>query len=236
MTSTTNVIGKILIIDDDEKLNRLLTDYLSKMGFTVLTSTLPSAGLEKLEEETPDLVILDVMLPEMDGFEVCRTIRQSSSVPVVMLTARGEVMDRVVGLEIGADDYLPKPFEPRELVARIQAILRRIQTKYKSGIKTIGALCIDSHKYEVRVDDKLVHLTLNEFECLVLLVKNKGKVLNRDQIIQELRGIEWDAYNRSVDITMSRLRQKLGDDPKNPRFIKTIWGTGYLFIGGENEA
>ena len=236
MTSTTAVSGKILIIDDDEKLNRLLTDYLSKMGFTVLTSTLPSTGLEKLEEETPDLVILDVMLPEMDGFEVCRTIRQSSSVPVVMLTARGEVMDRVVGLEIGADDYLPKPFEPRELVARIQAILRRIQTKSKSGIKTIGALCIDFHKYEVRVDDKLVHLTLNEFECLVLLVKNKGKVLNRDQIIEELRGIEWDAYNRSVDITMSRLRQKLGDDPKNPRFIKTIWGTGYLFIGGENEA
>ena len=236
MTSTTAVSGKILIIDDDEKLNRLLTDYLSKMGFTVLTATLPSAGLEKLEEETPDLVILDVMLPEMDGFEVCRTIRQSSSVPVVMLTARGEVMDRVVGLEIGADDYLPKPFEPRELVARIQAILRRIQTKSKSGIKTIGALCIDFHKYEVRVDDKLVHLTLNEFECLVLLVKNKGKVLNRDQIIEELRGIEWDAFNRSVDITRSRLRQKLGDDPKYPRFIKTIWGTGYLFIGGENEA
>jgi len=236
MTSTTAVSRKILIIDDVEKLNRLLTDYLSKMGFTVLTATLPGAGLERLEEETPDLVILDVMLPEMDGFEVCRTIRQSSSVPVVMLTARGEVMDRVVGLEIGADDYLPKPFEPRELVARIQAILRRIQTKSKSGIKTIGALCIDSHKYEVRVDDKLVHLTLNEFECLVLLVKNKGKVLNRDQIIEELRGIEWDAFNRSVDITMSRLRQKLGDDPKNPRFIKTIWGTGYLFIGGENEA
>ena len=236
MTSTTAVSRKILIIDDDEKLNRLLTDYLSKMGFTVLTATFPSTGLEKLEEETPDLVILDVMLPEMDGFEVCRTIRQSSSVPVVMLTARGEVMDRVVGLEIGADDYLPKPFEPRELVARIHAILRRIQTISKSGIKTIGALCIDYHKYEVWVDDKLVHLTLNEFECLSLLVKNKGKVLNRDQIIEELRGIEWDAFNRSVDITMSRLRQKLGDDPKNPRFIKTIWGTGYLFIGGENEA
>ncbi len=206
MTSTTAVSGKILIIDDDEKLNRLLTDYLSKMGFAVLTATLPSAGLEKLEKETPDLVILDVMLPEMDGFEVCRTIRQSSSVPVVMLTARGEVMDRVVGLEIGADDYLPKPFEPRELVARIQAILRRIQTKSKSGIKTIGALCIDFHKCEVRVDEKLVHLTLNEFECLVLLVKNKGKVLNRDQIIEELRGIEWDAFNRFVDITTSRLR------------------------------
>ena len=234
MTTATGVSGKILIIDDDEKLNHLLTDYLGKMGFTVLTATLPSTGFEKLKEENPDLVILDVMLPEMDGFEVCRNIRQSSSIPVIMLTARGEVMDRIVGLEIGADDYLPKPFEPRELVARIQTILRRIQIKSKSEIKTIGALSIDFHKYEVRVDDKLVHLTLNEFECLILLVKNNGKTLNRDQIIEELRGIEWDAFNRSVDITMSRLRQKLGDDPKNPRFIKTIWGTGYLFIGGEN--
>ena len=234
MTKATGVSGKILIIDDDEKLNQLLTDYLGKMGFTVLTATLPSTGFEKLKGENPDLVILDVMLPEMDGFEVCRSIRQASSTPVIMLTARGEVMDRIVGLEIGADDYLPKPFEPRELVARIQAILRRIQVKSKSEIKTIGALSIDFHKYEVRVDEKLVRLTLNEFECLVLLVKNNGKTLNRDQIIEELRGIEWDAFNRSVDITMSRLRQKLGDDPKNPRFIKTIWGTGYLFIGGEN--
>ena len=234
MTTATGIPGKILIIDDDEKLNHLLTDYLSKMGFSVLTVTSPSTGFEKLKDENPDLVILDVMLPEMDGFEVCRSIRQSSSTPVIMLTARGEVMDRIVGLEIGADDYLPKPFEPRELVARIQAILRRIQIKSKSEIKTIGALSIDSHKYEVRVDNKLVHLTLNEFECLNLLVKNNGKTLNRDQIIEELRGIEWDAFNRSVDITMSRLRQKLGDDPKNPRFIKTIWGTGYLFIGGEN--
>ena len=234
MTKATGVSGKILIIDDDEKLNQLLTEYLGKMGFTVLTATLPSTGFEKLKGENPDLVILDVMLPEMDGFEVCRSIRQASSTPVIMLTARGEVMDRIVGLEIGADDYLPKPFEPRELVARIQVILRRVEVKSKSEIKTIGTLSIDFHKYEVRVDDKLVHLTLNEFECLALLVKNNGKTLNRDQIIEELRGIEWDAFNRSVDITMSRLRQKLGDDPKNPRFIKTIWGTGYLFIGGEN--
>ena len=143
MTTATGVFGKILIIDDDEKLNHLLTDYLGKMGFTVLTATLPSTGLEKLEEENPELVILDVMLPEMDGFEVCRSIRQFSSIPVIMLTARGEVMDRIIGLEIGADDYLPKPFEPRELVAIIQDILRRIQVKSKSEIKTIGALSID---------------------------------------------------------------------------------------------
>ena len=227
--------SRLLIIDDDEKLNKLLTDYLGKMGFEVMSATLPSQGLEKLERESPDLVILDVMLPEMDGFEVCRTIRQSSTIPVIMLTARGEVMDRVVGLEIGADDYLPKPFEPRELVARIQSILRRVQAKRSSGVKKIGGLSIDFHKLEVTVDEKPVGLTSSEFECLALLVKNSGKVLNRDQIIEQLRGIEWDAFNRSVDITMSRLRQKLGDDPKNPRFIKTIWGTGYLFIGGENE-
>lgn len=227
--------SRLLIIDDDEKLNKLLTDYLGKMGFEVMSETLPSQGLEKLEREAPDLVILDVMLPEMDGFEVCRTIRLSSTIPVIMLTARGEVMDRVVGLEIGADDYLPKPFEPRELVARIQSILRRVQAKRSSGVKKIGGLSIDFHKLEVTVDEKPVGLTSSEFECLALLVKNSGKVLNRDQIIEQLRGIEWDAFNRSVDITMSRLRQKLGDDPKNPRFIKTIWGTGYLFIGGENE-
>ena len=226
--------SRLLIIDDDEKLNKLLTDYLGKMGFEVMSATLPSQGLEKLERESPDLVILDVMLPEMDGFEVCRTIRQSSTIPVIMLTARGEVMDRVVGLEIGADDYLPKPFEPRELVARIQSVLRRVQAKSKSGVKKIGSLSIDFHKLEVTVDDKPAGLTSSEFECLALLVNNSGKVLNRDQIIEQLRGIEWDAFNRSVDITMSRLRHKLGDDPKNPCFIKTIWGTGYLFIGGEN--
>jgi DNA-binding response OmpR family regulator len=229
------VTSRVLIIDDDEKLNKLLTDYLGKMGFEVKSATLPSQGLEKLEREAPDLVILDVMLPEMDGFEVCRTIRKSSSIPVIMLTARGEVMDRVVGLEIGADDYLPKPFEPRELVARIQSILRRVQAKRSSGVKKIGGLSIDFHKLEVTVDEKPAGLTSSEFECLALLVKNSGKVLNRDQIIEQLHGIEWDAFNRSVDITMSRVRQKLGDDPKSPRFIKTIWGTGYLFIGGENE-
>jgi DNA-binding response OmpR family regulator len=214
------VNSRLLIIDDDEKLNKLLTDYLGKMGFEVMSATLPSQGLEKLERETPDLVILDVMLPEMDGFEVCRTIRQSSTIPVIMLTARGEVMDRVVGLEIGADDYLPKPFEPRQLVTRIQSILRRKKKKRSSGVKKIGGLSIDFHKLEVTVDEKPAGLTSSEFECLALLVKNSGKVLNRDQIIEQLHGIEWDAFNRSVDITMSRVRQKLGDDPKNPRFIR----------------
>ena len=225
----------VLIIDDDEKLNLLLTDYLGEMGFEVLSAVLPEEGLQLLEQENPDLVILDVMLPEMDGFEVCRTIRQSSTVPVIMLTARGEVMDRVVGLEIGADDYLPKPFEPRELVARIQSVLRRAQPKILSAVQKFEGFIIDFQKREVTLDEKIVRLTSNEYECLALLVKNVGKVLDRDQIMEDLRGIEWDAFNRSVDITMSRLRNKLADDPKNPRFVKTVWGTGYLFIGGDAE-
>ena len=152
-----------------------------------------------------------------------------------MLTAKGELTDRVVGLELGADDYLAKPFEPRELVARIQSVLRRAHTIEKKQISTFGSMVIDFQKHTVQVDGKPVDLTTNEFAALCLLVKNPGKVLNRDQILDELRGIECDAFNRSVDITMSRLRHKLNDDPKNPAFIKTIWGTGYKFIGDEKK-
>ena len=156
--------SRLLIIDDDEKLNLLLTDYLGKMGFEVLSAVLPEEGLQLLEQENPDLVILDVMLPKMDGFEVCRKIRQSSILPVIMLTAQGEVMDRVVGLEIGADDYLPKPFEPRELVARIQSVLRRVQPKNLSDVQKFGGLIVDFQKREVTLDKKIVYLTSNEFE------------------------------------------------------------------------
>jgi DNA-binding response OmpR family regulator len=188
----------ILVIDDDKKLNQLLKDFLGDFGFHTLTATHPVEGLTKLRQNSPDLVILDVMLPEMNGFEVCKRIRQTHSVPVIMLTARGEPMDKIVGLEIGADDYVAKPFEPRELVARIQ-----------------------------------VDLTTNEFTALALLAGNPGKVFDRDQILQELRGIDSDAFNRTVDITISRLRQKLKDDPQKPSFIKTVWGAGYVFIGKE---
>lgn len=226
--------GTILIIDDDAKLNQLLTDFLRDFGFKTVTATRPEEGLKRLKQEPPDLIILDVMLPGMSGFEVCKTIRQSHAVPIIMLTARGEVTDKVVGLELGADDYLPKPFEPRELVARIQSVLRRAQGIDKVQIKRFGRLEIDFPKRIVRLDGMIIDLTSNEFAALSLLVRNCGKVLNRDQILEELRGIESDAFNRSVDITMSRLRHKLRDDPKKPSFIKTVWGTGYVFIGGED--
>jgi DNA-binding response OmpR family regulator len=226
----------ILIIDDDEKLNRLLTDFLSEFGFKTLTATHPEDGLKQLSRKSPDLVILDVMLPGMDGFEVCKTIRQHSLVPIIMLTARGELMDKVVGLELGADDYLPKPFEPRELVARIHSVLRRTHKIDQTRPQSFDRLVIDVSRHIVKLDEKIVDLTTNEFAALVLLTGNPGKVFTRDEILQELRGIDCDAFNRSVDITMSRLRQKLNDDPKNPIFIKTVWGTGYVFIGSQDEA
>ena len=226
----------ILIIDDDKKLNQLLVTFLEEFGFKVLTATRPSLGLKLLKKETPDLVILDIMLPEMDGFRVCKTIRETHTVPIIMLTARGETTDRIIGLELGADDYLPKPFEPRELVARIHSVIRRVGCMEEKRTQAFGPLEIDFAKRSARLDKETLDLTTNEFTALALLVKNAGKVLDRDQILQELRGMDSDAFNRSVDITMSRLRQKLKDDPKDPVYIKTIWGAGYVFIGGERDA
>ena len=223
----------ILIIDDDEKLNRLLSDYLNDFGYRTLSAVHPEAGLRRLKEETPDLVILDVMMPAMNGFEVCKVIRQDSDVPIIMLTARGDLSDKVVGLELGADDYLAKPFEPRELAARIQSILRRTTKNSSKDAALFGRLRIDYAKRAASVDGADVDMTTNEFTALALLAGSPGKVFDRDEILQELRGMDCDAFNRSVDITMSRLRQKLDDDPKNPEFIRTVWGAGYVFIGNE---
>jgi DNA-binding response OmpR family regulator len=220
----------ILIIDDDAKLNQLLKDFLKDFGYAVITATHPVRGIKKLKQASPDLVILDIMLPEMDGFEVGRAIRQTSDIPIIMLTARGEVTDKVVGLELGADDYLAKPFEPRELVARIQSVLRRSHKFRDHQSLTFDRLTIDLDKRIALLDGNPLELTTNEFAALALLARNAGKVLNRDQILQELRGMDCDAFNRSVDIAVSRLRQKLNDDPKSPEFIKTVWGSGYVFI------
>jgi len=229
----------ILVIDDDEKLNDLLQNYFVRFGFRTLTSTHPANGLKLIEEHSPDLVVLDIMLPEMDGFEICRRIREANkNLPVIMLTARGDVTDRVVGLELGADDYLSKPFDPRELVARIQSVLRRSNKAGKSEVSTIrkfGSLEVNIPRRTATLNGKALDLTTNEFEALMLLTGRPGEVFDRDVIIEKLRGIETEAYNRSVDITISRLRQKLGDDPKRPAFIKTVWGMGYVFVGGEPD-
>ncbi|WP_300465093.1 response regulator transcription factor [Desulfobacula sp.] len=225
----------ILIIDDDEKLNRLLEKFLGDFGMAVQSAVTPSAGLKRFKENPPDLIILDIMLPEMDGFEVCRTIRRTSRIPIIMLTARGDLTDRVVGLELGADDYLPKPFEPRELVARIQSVLRRTNPTGFGKTETFGTLEIDFARQTVALEGHPLDLTTGEYTALSFLAVNTGKVLDRDQILNELKGIDCEAFNRTVDVTVSRLRQKLGDDPKTPRFIKTVWGSGYLFLGGSPE-
>lgn len=227
--------SRILLIEDDVDLQELLTEYLGGFGFDVIAKGHPEAGLQAFRAAPPDLVILDVMLPGMNGFEVCRRIRQESAVPVIMLTARGDVMDRVAGLEIGADDYLPKPFEPRELVARIQSVLRRSRGDDDRAVSDFVSLQVDFEARTALVNGVDAGLTTNEFNALAVLARQPGKTFSRDDLMQELRGLDSESYNRSIDITMSRVRQKLGDDPKKPRYIKTVWGTGYIFIGQRKE-
>lgn len=227
MTATSS---RVLLIDDDERLNALLTEYLGKFGYSVRSATRPSAGLRTLKTDPPDLVILDVMLPEMGGLAVCRKIRESSRVPVIMLTARGDVSDRIVGLELGADDYLPKPFEPRELVARMQAVLRR-HTGDEADVARAGSVDVNWSTRVARLRGRELTLTTAEFELLGFLVRNHGKVLSRERIIEGTHDINWAAFDRSIDVLVSRLRQKLGDDPKRPTFIRTVRGVGYSFVG-----
>ena len=225
-------MGNILIIDDDTQLTELLIEFLSSYKYNVVAKHTPETGLEHLQKKGADAIILDIMLPGMDGFQVLRKIRENSAIPVIMLTARGEVTDRIVGLELGADDYLPKPFEPRELLARIQSILRRTHSSaiIVANVQFKG-LSIDKNKQEVLLDDKPIPLSTTEYEALLLFVEHTGETLDREYLVEHLRGISWQSYDRSVDVLVSRLRGKLGETPNKTRFIKTIHGLGYKFIG-----
>jgi DNA-binding response OmpR family regulator len=222
---------RLLIIDDDQRLNTLLTEYLGRFGFSVRTATHPDDGLRAIKVDPPDLIVLDVMLPEMDGLAVCKKVRETSRIPIIMLTARGDVTDRIVGLELGADDYLPKPFEPRELVARIQAVLRRGSLETPDVVR-VGPIEVNWDTRSATLNGGVLDLTTAEFELLGFLVRNRGRVLSRERIIEGTHGINWEAYDRSIDVLVSRLRQKLGDDPKRPVWIRTVRGAGYSFIGG----
>jgi DNA-binding response OmpR family regulator len=223
---------KVLLIDDDRKHSDLMRAYFKRYGINLVCAYDSVEGFKKLAREEPDLLLLDVMLPGKDGFEICREVRKSSNIPIIMLTARGDVIDRVSGLELGADDYIGKPFEPRELVARVQATLRRSELKGTTvGELNFEGLSIDTEARTVCVDDKLVDLTSMEYELLLILARRHGRKLSRDDILSELRGIDAAILTRSVDIMISRLRQKLGDSVKPPRFIQTIWGRGYSFVG-----
>jgi len=223
---------RVLIIDDDDKLVALLGDYFARFRIGVIGARDGETGLRLLEQERPSLVVLDVMLPGLDGFGVCREIRRRSTVPVVMLSARGDAVDRIVGLELGADDYLPKPFEPRELVTRIQAVLRRVGPRPGIGALAFDTLTVRPDEREAYLDDRPLGLSGMEFDLLLLLARHPGKKFARDEIQSHLQGIEAGAYGRSVDVLVSRLRAKLGDDPKAPRYLKSVRGLGYVFLGG----
>ncbi len=219
----------ILVIDDDPKLSTLLSEYLGARGFRVITAMDGPTGLERAAAGGMDLVVLDVMMPGMDGLEVLSALRQRSRVPVVMLTARGEDTDRIVGLELGADDYLSKPFNPRELLARIKAVLRRLEpAPTQEQALTAAGIRLSPSRREVTVDSQSVELTTTEFDILRALLSAAGRVIPRERLMEQARGQEWAAYDRSVDVHISHLRRKLGDDPRKPRKIKTIRGVGYL--------
>ena len=223
----------ILLIDDDERLGELLAEYFLRYELSLISEIHPQAGLQRLDQGDIDLVILDVMLPEIDGFEVCRTIRKTCDIPILMLTARGDVLDRIVGLELGADDYLAKPFEPRELVARIHNILKRpqkIQATKKPELLQYDHLYIDKKKRRVMVKEKLIDLTTKEYALLLLFAESPDKNFTRDEIMTALSGIDAELFSRSVDILVSRLRQKL----KPLEVIQTVWGAGYRFVSGKS--
>lgn len=225
-------MAKVLIIDDDKKHSELLKAYFERYGIKLTCAFNAEEGFKKLARTEPDLLLLDVMLPGMNGFDICREVRKKSNIPIIMLTARGDVIDRVSGLELGADDYVGKPFEPRELVARVQALLRRAeQVGSVMGTLLFDGLTINTETRSVLVDGTVVELTSMEYELLLILARRQGRKLSRDEILSELRGIDAALLTRSVDIMVSRLRQKLSDSTKPPRFIQTIWGRGYSFVG-----
>jgi len=225
-------MAKVLLIDDDRKHSELMQAYFKRYGIALLCAHDSVEGFKLLAREEPDLLLLDVMLPGKDGFEICREVRKDSNIPIIMLTARGDVIDRVSGLELGADDYIGKPFEPRELVARVQATLRRSELAGPAvGKLSFEGLTIETETRTVDVDGESVDLTSMEFELLLILARRHGRKLSRDDILSELRGIDAAILTRSVDIMVSRLRQKLGDTVKPARFIQTIWGRGYSFVG-----
>ena len=234
MATTPNV----LILDDDDRLAEMLGTYLRDRGLRVDRRGDVASGLAALQDGDYDALILDVMLPDGDGFDVLRTVRADSSIPIVMLTARGDDMDRIVGLEMGADDYLPKPFNPRELLARIRAVLRRGAPSPADDAAPLrfDDLEIDVGARTVRRAGARVRLTSHQFELLVALASNAGRVLSRDQLMEAVRGEALEAFDRSIDVHISRIRAAIEDDPKNPRRIVTVRGAGYVFAAEESPA
>ena len=219
---------KALLIDDDQKLGDLLKNYLKSYDIDLSAINDPRNAIDTINHLDPDLLILDVMMPHINGFELCKMIREESDTPIIILSARGESDDKVKGIDLGADDYLSKPFEARELVARIHSLLRRTQKDLTARSDPIFE--VDQQRLEVSLNGNVLDLTTKEFELMDLFIKNPGVIFTRDEIIKEIKGIDAHLFSRSIDILISRLRHKIEDDPKEPKLIKTIWGKGYMFV------
>src|ERR1051325_9751408 len=232
---------RVLIIDDDKKLCRLVRDYLEPMGYEVAAAHTGPDGVERATADSWHAVILDVMLPGLDGFEVLKQIRHKSDVPVLMLTARGDEADRIVGLEIGADDYLPKTFSTRELLARLRAVTRRAtraasqDEDSSEGELVVGRLRVNPGAHTAVLGDQPLTLTPVEFDLLCSLARPRGRVRTREAVLEEIRDRNYDVFDRSIDVHISALRKKLGDDPKTPRFIRTVRAAGYMLINPDAE-
>jgi len=220
---------RVLIIDDDVRLSAMLADYLAEGGLEVRRASDGEAGLQALARDPPDIVVLDLMMPGIDGLEVCRRIRARHDLPILMLTAKGDETDRIVGLEMGADDYLPKPFNPRELLARLKAILRRRHAPSRAQVLRFGQLEIDEGARSVRVRGEEKPLTSYQFDLLVAFATHAGRVLSRDQLLDLVKGEELEAFDRSIDVHISRIRAAIEDDPRKPKRILTARGAGYVF-------
>lgn len=226
----------VLIVDDDEKLAKLLQTYFAKEGFTTTLAFNGKSAVESARKLSPDIIILDLMLPNIDGWEVCRTLRKESDIPIIMLTARDDVTDRLVGLEIGADDYVTKPFSAREVVARAKVVLRRAKkTETKSDIVKAGNITIDTVRHQVYKNGGELDLTPTEFKILELFAANPWRVLSRLQIVEQVQGFAFDGYERTIDAHVKNLRRKIEDNPKEPRYIQTVYGVGYKFVGDNLE-
>lgn len=222
--------GLILIVDDEPKIVKQAQDYLESSGFSVVAAGDGRTALAVARRERPDLIVLDLNLPGMDGLEICRALRRESDVPIIMLTARVAEADRLVGLELGADDYITKPFSPRELVARVRAVLRRVRGGvHQPGLIRVGDLEIDIHGHRVTRKGGLLRLTRTEFDLLVTLAQHPGQAFTREQLLDRLHGVAYDGYDRSIDAHIKNLRQKIERTPSAPRYVLTVYGVGYRF-------
>ncbi len=221
---------KILVVDDELDIVKVVRAYLEQSGFRVITASDGQQALAAFRHEQPDLIVLDLNLPKMDGLDVCRAVRRESSVPIIMLTARIEETDRLIGLEIGADDYIVKPFSPREVVARVRTVLRRSAPPAEQpSTVTFGALTIDPIKHEVQLQSRSIDLTPSEFNILLAMASQPGRAFSRMDLLNAAQGEAYEGYERSIDVHIKNLRQKLGDEPRDPRYILTVYGVGYKF-------